>query len=227
MITLNENERLDDLLIDGLKIIQDVSLYRFSSDSILLSKFAEYKKGEKVADFCSGSGIVGLHFYALHQDVSSIDFFEIQKELSNLCERSIEYNGLKEKLTAYNMPLQEIGDEYNNKYGLILCNPPYKKANSGERNLTEDIAICRHEIKITLQEIIKISADKLKFKGRLCMCQRTERLTDTLYEMRRNGIEPCKLQFVSASNGKKPYLFLVEGVKGVKPQLKVLENSVN
>ena len=68
----NENETLEDLLIDGLKIIQDKTLYRFSSDSVLLSKFASFKKNDVVADFCSGSGIVGIHFFALHRGVKKV-----------------------------------------------------------------------------------------------------------------------------------------------------------
>lgn len=59
-------KRLDDLLVDGMKIYQDDDLYKFTSDSVLLSRFARAKKNEIAADFCAGSGIVGLHFYALN-----------------------------------------------------------------------------------------------------------------------------------------------------------------
>ena len=67
-VELNENEVLEDMLLNGLKIVQDTRLYRFTSDSVLLSRFAKPKKGDKVADFCAGSGIVAFHFYALHKD---------------------------------------------------------------------------------------------------------------------------------------------------------------
>ena len=74
---LREGESVEELLEGGLKIIQDRSLYRFTSDSVLLSRFAKGKKGDRVADFCAGSGIVGLHFYALNPHVSSVTLFEI------------------------------------------------------------------------------------------------------------------------------------------------------
>ena len=89
---------LDDLLIDGLKIYQDDALYRFTSDAVILSKFASYKKGDVVADFCSGSGIVGLHFYALNNGVKSVDLVEIQSELADLSQKSIEFNNLTERM---------------------------------------------------------------------------------------------------------------------------------
>ena len=88
---LKENETLEDLLIDGLKIIQSKDLYRFSSDAVLLSKFASFKKGDKVMDLCAGSGIIGLHFYALHKDVKSVKEVEIQSELADICKRIDRY----------------------------------------------------------------------------------------------------------------------------------------
>ena len=230
---LKAEETLEDLNLSGYKIIQSDNLYKFSSDAILLSRFAPKTSG-KVADFCSGSGIVGLHYYAIIKDADEefskkikVDLFEIQAELFEMSKRSIEYNGLNEVFTCYNIPLQEISEEFNGKYSLILCNPPYKKNFSGEKNQSEHIAICRHEIKITLEEIIEISALKLKRGGKLCICQRTERLTDILCLMRNYGLEPTRLQLVTAGKEKKPYLILVEGTKGVKPQLKVLPDINN
>lgn len=224
---LNKDETLEDLLIDGLKIIQNKNLYRFSSDAVLLSKFASFKKGDVVADFCAGSGIVGLHFYALNKEVKRVDGYEIQPELADTFQRSIEYNRLEDVINCYNIPIQQIENQKNGEYSLILCNPPYKKKNSGEHNPQGHIAICRHEIAVTLEEIIQISAKKLKYGGRLCLCQRVERLTDMLCLMRQNKIEPHRLQFVISGNEPKPYLFLIEGVKGITRQLTVLETIKN
>ena len=117
---LKENETLEDLLIDGLKIIQSKDLYRFSSDAVLLSKFASFKKGDKVMDLCAGSGIIGLHFYALHKDVKSVKEVEIQSELADICKRSIEYNGLQSVFTVENIPLQELPCDENGGYSLVL-----------------------------------------------------------------------------------------------------------
>ena len=115
----------------------------------------------------------------------------------------------------------------NGKYSLILCNPPYKKKNSGEVNGKDKIAMCRHEITVTQEEIIEVASKKLKFGGRLCMCQRIERFTDLIVTLRNNGLEPKIIQFVTTDASKPPYLFLVNAVKGVKPQLKIPVNVIN
>ena len=218
---------LDDLLINGIKIYQDDELYRFTSDAVILSKFASFKKGDVVADFCSGSGIVGLHFYALNNGVKSVDLIEIQSELSTLSKMTVEYNKLQDIFTVINKPIQELDAKFNGKYSLILCNPPYKKAGSGEPNGNIKIAMCRHEITVTQEEIIEISAKKLKHGGRLCICQRTERLVDMICKMVSVGLNPTRIQTVVTKKGGNPYLFLIEAVKGVKPQLKILPELIN
>ena len=218
---------LDDLLIDNLKIFQDDEFYRFTSDAVILSKFASYKKGDVVADFCSGSGIVGLHFYALNKNVKSVDLIEIQKELSELSKKSVVYNNLQDIFSVINKPIQELGKEYNGKYSLILCNPPYKKAGSGEPNSDIKIAMCRHEITVTQEEIVETAYKKLKHGGRLCMCQRIERLIELISCMNKVGFAVSRLQFIVNKNQKEPYLFMIEGVKGIKPQLKVLAQFIN
>ena len=218
---------LDDLLIDGIKIYQDDELYRFTSDAVILSKFASFKKGDVVADFCSGSGIVGLHFYALNKQVKSVDLVEIQPELAALSQKTIDYNNLNQTFTVINKPIQELLSDYNGKYSLILCNPPYKKAGSGEINGNVKIAMCRHEITVTQEEIVEVAAKKLRHGGRLCMCQRTERFTDLVCKMASVGLSPTKIQMVVTKQGGAPYLFLIEAVKGVKPQLKILPEFVN
>lgn len=220
-------EVIESLEIENYKIVQDDTLYRFTSDAVILSRFMSVKKNDIVADFCSGSGIVGIHYYAINKNAKSVDLVEIQEELANLSKKSIELNGLENIFTVINKPIQELGNEYNGKYTLISVNPPYKKAGSGEHSQDIKKAMCKHEITVTQEEIISVASKKLMHGGRLCMCQRIERFTDLIVEMRKCGLEPSRIQFVITDKSPVPYLFLVEGVKGVKPQLKVLENYVN
>ena len=118
---------LESLLSGSYKIIQDTELYRFTSDAVLLSRFQRAKKGERVADFCAGSGIVGLHFYAENEGVLSVTLFEMQKELAEMSGESIALNGLYAVFTVENVRVQDIPKKYTEYFSLILCNPPYEK----------------------------------------------------------------------------------------------------
>lgn len=219
-------ERLEDLFIDNLKIYQDDELYCFTSDAVLLSKFATVKNGDRVADFCSGSGIVGLNLYALHKGVESVTLFEMQSELCDLSKRSIAYNNLEKKVKAVNTKVQDIDKEYNEYFSLIVCNPPYMEKDSGFSSVEYKIAVCKAELELTLSELVKAVSKALKFKGRFALVHRADRLAEIFDEMKKNNIEPKRMQLISAKN-KKPYLVLVEGVKGGKKGIEILQNEVN
>lgn len=221
---LKEDEVLEELFEGNLKIIQNKNLYRFTSDSILLSRFVKGKKGDVVADFCSGSGIVGLHFYALNPHISSVTLFEMQEELAQMSERSVELNGLK-NFSVVCGRVQDIGKEYTEKFSLILCNPPYERGGFEKEDYKK--AICRKEITVTISEIIEVAAAKLKFGGRLALVHRADRLAEVLFKMKQRGIEPKRLMFVRGKEGGKPYLFLAEGTKGAKEGVEILPDAIN
>ena len=219
---LKQGEALEELFGDK-KIIQNVSLYRFTSDSILLSRFAKAKKGDAVADFCAGCGAVGYHFLCLNPSINSLTLFELQPALADMAERTAQLNGFVSKVVVGRV--QDIGKEYNDAFSLILCNPPYERG--GMENLSYEKAICRKEITITLEEIIAVAAKKLKFGGRLDMVHRADRLAELFYTMKKYGLEPKRMQLVKGSVATAPYLVMAEAVKGGKPALEVLPELIN
>ena len=212
-------KRVEDLLIEDRKIFQDDTEYCFTSDSVLLSKFATAKKNDVVADFCSGCGIVGIHFYLLNKNlVKSVDLFEMQKSLYDLSVETIDYNKLQNEVFPHNVKVQDIGAEYNGKFSLILCNPPYFKDVRQEENY-DKIKACKNELTINAEEIIRAASKCLKYGGRFAMSHIPDRLTEILSIMRSCNLEPKRLSVVTG--GDKVYLTLIEGVKGGKSGLKI------
>ena len=220
-------ERLEDLNVSNLKIYQDNNLYCFTSDAVILSRFAKVKHNDVVADFCSGSGIVGFHLYGLNDDkIKRVTLFELQKPLYELSVKSINLNNLTDKFTAINADVTNIGNEFCGKFSLIVCNPPYTKPLCGAVDDNPEIAVCKSEIKLTLKKLIQSVSYALKFGGRVCMVHRADRIAEVIATLTSFGLEPKKLQLVSAKN-KEPYLFLIEAVKGGKPGVKVLNTLIN
>lgn len=220
---LKENEVLEPFFEDKT-IIQNTRLYRFTSDSVLLSKFARAKYGDNVADFCSGSGVVGFHFLCLNKNlVSSLTLFEMQESLADMSRRTAELNGFDCRVECTR--LQDIGREYDDKFSLVLCNPPYEKG--GFENEIYERAICRKEITLTLGEIVEAAFRKLKFGGRLAVINRADRVAELIYLLKKRGLEPKRLQFVSGTVEAKPYLVMVEAVKGGKEGCEVLPAAIN
>ena len=228
-VQLGEYEVLEDMLIDGLKIVQDTRLYRFTSDSVLLSRFAQPKKGDVVADFCAGSGIVAFHFHTLHREkfpALRYTLFEMQKSLSDLSVKTAKWNKF-DNFQSVCCRLQDIGKEYHEKFSLILCNPPYERSGVGFDNDEYEKAICRKEITITLKDIAKAASYALKYGGRIVLLNRADRLAEVCYTLHEANIEVKKIQFVGGRDKTKPYLVMVEGVKGGKPCSEILPPICN
>lgn len=225
MMQLSEFEVAEDMMIDGLKIVQDTRLYRFTSDSVLLSRFASPKKGEKIADFCSGSGIVAFHLHALHKDLGlTFTLFEMQSCLSDLAKKTIELNGF-DNFVVENMRIQEIPSTYAGKFSLVLCNPPYERG--GLENDDYHKAVCRKEITVNLRDISKSASKVLKYGGKFALVHRADRLAEICYTLKAFDLEVKRIRFVAGKTGDKPYLVLIEAVKGGKPQVEIEPVQIN
>ena len=224
---LGEFEVAEDMCLDGLKIVQDTRLYRFTSDSVLLSRFARAKNGDEVADFCAGSGIVAFHFYALNREEKKnlrFTLVEMQSELAALSKKTVELNGF-DCFTVVNTKIQDLPSAYTGKFSLILCNPPYETG--GFENDDYKKAVCRKELTVNLREIAQTASRCLKYGGRLALVNRADRVAEVIYLLKEYGIEVKRLQFVTGKEGAKPYLVLVEGVKGGKAGVEILPTLIN
>lgn len=224
---LGEYETLEDMQIDGLQIVQDTRLYRFTSDSVLLSRFARAKHGDTIADFCAGSGIVAYHFFALNRNAYknlAFTLFELQPALSKLSQKTATVNGF-DNFSFVCGRLQDFPNELRERFSLVLCNPPYERG--GLENDEYEKAICRKEITVNLKEIAIASAKALKYGGRIAILNRADRVSELCYTFREVGIEIKRLQFVTGKAGAKPYLVMAEGVKGGKPSCEVLPTLIN
>ena len=226
-VVLQDTEVLDDMRIENLKIVQDTRLYRFTSDSVLLSKFARVKRGDKIADLCAGSGIVAFHTYALHKnalDNLSFTLFEMQESLLSLAEKTAKYNGFSNFEFCLGK-LQETPESYRERFSLALCNPPYETG--GFDNDDYQKAVCRKEITINLEQICKAAAFLLKFGGRFALLHRADRVAEVCYRLKAVNLEVKKIQFVGGRYGAKPYLVMIEAVKGGKAGVEILPTLYN
>ena len=219
---LKESERIDDLEYKGLKIIQDRNGFCFGIDSVLLSDFAKnMKKKSVVMDIGTGTGIIGL-LLCKKTNLKKIYGIEIQKEVAEMAERSIRLNNLEDRFSILNVNINDVTKYFvNNQIDVVVTNPPYKKNNTGLKNTSESKLISRHEVKCTLEDIIKKSYIILKDLGQFFMVHRAERLVDIMFLLRNNKLEPKEIRFVHSKQNEKPNLVLIKAVKNAKEFLKI------
>lgn len=208
------------------KLSENISIcvsreHGFGTDAFLLTNFSEYRRKDKACDLGTGCGIIPFIMqryappqviYALDIQLQAIEQLKISVEKNNTNSIKPICADLKELWPG--APLGELS--------LVTCNPPYKAANAGIESKLDAHKIARHEILCDINDVCYAASRLLKYGGRLCLCNRPERLADVISAMKKNNIEPKRLRFVSKSPSTAPWLFLIEGKKNSKPFMQVL-----
>ena len=214
-------ERIDDLGINNLKLIQDSDLFCFGTDSVLLTDFAKAKPGDTVVDLCTGNGIIPVMLSAKTK-AKKIYGIALQSASFDLAVRNAHLNNLEDRVKFINDDAKQALNYFKSgSVDVVTCNPPYMAPKSGYTNPNDKKAIARHEIAINVYDIIDIASKMLKFGGHIYMVHRAERLADIICAMRSKKIEPKRLTFVHPSPYKAPGLILIDGMYGANPSLKL------
>ncbi len=218
---LLENERVDDLQRNGLKIIQKTDGFCFGMDAVLLSGFAHVKRGEKVLDMGTGTGIIPLLLSAKTQG-EHFTALEIQKEIAEMAARSVAMNHLEDKIEIVNGDIKEASRIFGGaSFDVVTTNPPYMNDAHGLKNPTEVKAISRHEVLCTLEDVVREGAKVLKSGGRMYMVHRPHRLIEIITAMKQYKMEPKRMCMVHPFKDKEANMVLIEAVKGGGSWLKM------
>ena len=223
-VILKDNERIDDLQLNNLKIIQNKDGFCFGIDAVLLSDFSkDIRNNSKVLDLGTGTGIIGTLLCAKTK-LSKIYGIDVQKDVCDMASRSIKLNNLEDKFEIINSNIKDLNNIFEEaSFDAIVSNPPYKKDNTGLKNETEAKLISRHEITASLEDFVSISSKLLKNNGNIYMVHRPERLSDLFYLLKKYNLEPKKLRIVQSYIDSKPKLILVKATKNSKSFLNIEE----
>ncbi len=217
-------EVLNDLVnYHNLKIYQNTDWFLFSLDSVLLPNFVTLNKNIKtIMDLGTGNAPIPLILST--KTKAKIIGIEIQKDVYELARKTIEYNSLQHRIELYNLDIRELNNHFKgDSVDIITCNPPYFKVEK-ESNLNENPhkIIARHEISLTLEDVLKTSRYLLKNNGVLALVHRTDRFLDILRLCSKYGLEVKKIRFIYPKVDSESNMILVEARKNGGVGLKVL-----
>lgn len=220
-IEINQGEKIVDLERNGYKIIQDRDRFCFGMDAVLLSGFAKAKKGEKVLDLGTGTGIIPILMEA-KTEANHFEALEIQRESADMARRSVALNNLQDRIKIVDGDIKEASKIFGGAtFDVITTNPPYMTESHGIKNPEEPKAIARHEIKCSLEDVIRESAKILVPGGRFYMVHRPRRLVDIISLMRLYKIEPKRIRMVHPFADKEANIVLIEGHRGRNTMMNV------
>ena len=210
---------------NGISVYQSDDYYKFTQDAIMLAKFCNIKHSDDVLELCAGSGVISFYAYSLCP-FNHLYFNEIQTEMCKIIEENIAYNNFKRRSKIFNCNLKELKlSDFKKPLDVVICNPPYFKVDEkSKKNEKYEIAISRHEIEATLEDIIKKASELLKQKGRLYMVHLASRSAEVCSLCSKYNLEIKRMKFIF-NGDKEAYLTLFEAVKGAQVGVRITKNK--
>ena len=215
----------DDEIIEKLdekfKIIQKVGGYKYGEDTILLFKLFQAslnKKNIKLLDIGTGNGILPI-LLSDNEFLSELVGIDIQKENIDRANKALQLNKIEKNIQFECMDIREY--RKSNHFDIIISNPPYMDDNGKKINENEHKAISRHEIKLSLNELISNAKRLLKPVGLLYFIHRTHRLVEIIKALDKNNFSIKKIIFIYSAQNNKSTMMFVEAVKGKKIKLEI------
>lgn len=225
------NKILNDLFdYEDLKIFQYDEGFKFSLDSILLAEFVELKTTTKlIVDLCTGNAPIPLILST--KTKAKIYGFEIQKSIYDLASSSVRENKLHKQIKIVNANLKDTFEYIlPESVDIVTCNPPYFKCSENSIiNQEQEKAIARHEIEMSLEDLMISSKYILKNKGTLYLVHRPERLQEIMNLFNKYNFAVKKMQFIYTSFAKESIMVLIKAVKNgaigmkISPPLNILQ----
>ena len=207
-----------DTFFNGkLHVSQEVSGYRFSIDAIILANHTDVRAGDRLIDLGTGCGIIPLILAYRHPDIR-VYGIEIQKDLAELAVANVNANNMQDRIRLICRDMRELKpDLIDGPVDVIVCNPPYRKPDSGRLNPDPQRAVARHELKVSLTDVLQTVRRLLRTAGRFVTIYTAERAAELLSQMRVHGIEPKFLRLIHSQVDADAKLILVSGKSGARP----------
>jgi tRNA1Val (adenine37-N6)-methyltransferase len=190
-------------------------------DAVLLSGFARADAGERVIDLGTGTGIIPI---LMEAKTKSSDFtgLEIQEDSADMARRSVQYNHLEDKIKIVTGDIKDASRIFGaSSFDVVTTNPPYMISDHGLTSAADAKAIARHEVKCTLDDVLRESAKLLSPQGRIYMVHRPFRLAEIMTKMVSYRLEPKRMKLVYPYVDREPNMVLIEGVYGGKSRITV------
>ncbi len=204
-----------------VKVLQKRGGYRFAIDALLLADFVKAKAEDSIIDLGTGTGIIALLLASKFPSVK-ITGIELQKSLFSLAQRNVKLNRFDARVIIENLSIADMPKRFRKEgFDCIVSNPPYRRLMSGRINLEEEKAIARHELKTSLEEIIRAGEYLLNKRGRLYLVYLPERLAELIYHLKRYMLEPKRIRPVYSREGEDAAFILIEAVKGGRKGMKI------
>jgi tRNA1Val (adenine37-N6)-methyltransferase len=211
-----------DTFFEGrLIVFQPREGYRFSIDAVLLAAAVKPQAGQRILELGSGCGIISLILGLRHPDIH-VSAIEIQSDLASAAARNVSENDMGDRIVVFHTDLRKLpDDQVLGPFDWVVSNPPFRRQASGRVNPNQQRALARHEIEVTMEQLLACAGRMLRTGGQFWTIYPADRAVDIIERMRDSAIEPKCIQTVHSQYDQDAKLLLVHGIKGGGPGLRI------
>lgn len=210
-----ETETLEDIKLDGIRLIQKKKGFRYGMDAVLLSQFAHVTRHTRAVDLGTGTGVIGL--ILAKRGAKSVTLLEQNPTMADIARRNVCLNEMDSAVRVVCGDVCRVRETFAPESAdLVVTNPPYRVLDTGKVAPLDDVARARHEITASLADFVRAAQYLVKYRGRFAMIHLPERMVEILGLLREMNLEPKRLRMVYPNRSLPPSMFMVEGIKGAR-----------
>ena len=203
--------------LKDMEIIQRNDFQNFTLDSVLLADFVKInRKTKKILDIGTGCGIISLLLAKKSQ--AKIVGIEIQEIMSEI--------GVKNQVEILSNDIKNFKKLFKrDEFDAIVTNPPYFEftGDLSQINDLDQLSRARHNIDLTLEDIIEATSYLLKNMGSFSLVFRSDRLVEVILLLKKYNLEPKRMKNCYTKYGNDAKICLLEAVKDAKKGFKIEE----
>lgn len=145
---------------------------KIGTDGVLLGAWVSVENNPfSILDIGAGTGIIALQL-AQRSHAEMIDALEIDEDAYEQCVDNFENSPWGDRLFCYHASLEEFTEEVDDKYDLIISNPPFYSPPlpsafppKGENNISDSRKLARFNDALPFDELIESASLLLSDEG--------------------------------------------------------------
>lgn len=148
-------------LFKQFQVYQDRCAMKIGTDGVLLGAWTSVEhQPMSILDIGAGTGVVAL-MLAQRSHAETIDAIEIDEDAYEQCVENFEATDWADRLFCYHASLDEFVNEMDDKYELIVSNPPFYSEIMASGNESRDMARQNQSLPFgdLLSSVVKLLAE--------------------------------------------------------------------
>lgn len=188
------------------RVEQKSSAMKVGTDGVLLGSWTPVENACRILDVGTGTGLIALML--AQRSNAIIDAVEIDREASVEAEYNFSRSAWNERLKVFHGDFLEYQERQEEKYDLIVSNPPFFIKSLRTPNAR--LALAKHDVNMSIEQLLNKSLSLLKTDGRLSLIFPYENLDLVKESARLVGFYVKKRTDVYAKPSKSPIRILIE-----------------